>query len=595
MVSNGTEAFDVAIIGGGPAGSTAGSLIRKYNPKARVVILEREKFPREHVGESQLPVIGQILDEMGCWDKVESANFPIKIGGTYRWGSSPELWDFEFIPIDRFSDEERPAPYHGQRLFTALQVERAIYDDILLNHAAELGCEVREETKVTKIHRDGDTIEGIELDGGGMVRAKYYLDASGAAGIIRRTMDIPVYQPKHLKNMAMWDYWENADWAIEIGIGGTRIQVLSIGTGWVWFIPLGPTRTSIGFICPVEHYKASGKTPDELYHDALSKESRVQALTRNATSEGKVRTTKDWSYVAERLAGPNWFLVGESSGFADPILSSGMTLAQRSAKEVAYTVLELLRDPGEHDPKWLREQYDVSNRGRIRQYIRFAEYWYAANGQFTDLESYSAEIARDAGLDLSPKQAFRWLSQGGLSHEDQFFPGIGGLDLFAVKELSKRFTPNADESWEVNKYNVLKLNLVGAKRDTVAHFHKGRIHRVECYRKGGHILPLFGAYKPVVELLKRTSDLMTIFQKLDEATKSQPADSIAPFNLQAIACIETMLSEGWIQGKINKKRPRPTFSDKGRVSGTLFHDNTDPLPATGTPRRGAKAPTPAAK
>ena len=90
--------FNVIIIGGGPAGSTTGTLLKTYMPNLEVLIVEKEGFPRDHVGESQLPPISAILQEMGCWEKVEAADFPIKIGATYRWGSDPSLWDFEFLP-----------------------------------------------------------------------------------------------------------------------------------------------------------------------------------------------------------------------------------------------------------------------------------------------------------------------------------------------------------------------------------------------------------------------------------------------------------------------------------------------------------------
>lgn len=123
---------DVAIIGGGPSGSTVGALLRKYSPNLRVAIFEREIFPRDHVGESHLPAISSILDEMGVWDKVEAANFPIKIGGTYRWGASDELWDLDFLVGKPFNDEPRPAKFVGQRRETAFQVDRSIYDKILL-------------------------------------------------------------------------------------------------------------------------------------------------------------------------------------------------------------------------------------------------------------------------------------------------------------------------------------------------------------------------------------------------------------------------------------------------------------------------------
>lgn len=567
----------MAIIGGGPAGSTVGAFIRKYDPSARVLILEREKFPRDHVGESQLPAIGSILHEIGAWDKVEAAGFPIKVGATYRWGSNPQLWDFEFIPPERFRDEPRPAKYEGQRIATAFQVDRAIYDDILLRHAESLGCEVREETKVAKIHREHDRVRGLELDGGETVTAKYYIDASGAAGVLRRAMDIPVQAPKRLRNMAMWDYWENAEWAVEIGVGGTRVQILSIGSGWIWFIPLGPTRTSIGFICPVEYYKERGVTPAELYREALEQEPRVRALTKNAIARGKVETTKDWSYYAERLAGENWFLVGESAGFADPILASGMTLAHKGAKEVAYTLLDLLRDEPDHDAKWLKSSYEETNRNRVRQYIRFAEFWYAANGQFKDLEKFTAEIAKDAGLSLSPKAAFRWLSQGGFGHEDFFFPGVGGLDLLAIKEVTRLFTVEEGAGWEINKYNTFKLNLVGARKDHVPIFQGGRIVRAECYRRGGHILPLVGAYGAVAKIVKEQSDGHAILDEFDRLTAGQRPGSV-PFAPQAISSMESMLLEGWIQGKVNKKRPPLNYDHLAHAPVHNFHPNADRIP-----------------
>ena len=105
------------------------------------------------------------------------------------------------------------------------------------------------------MHHEGDRVTGIELKDGSMVTARYYVDASGHAGILRRSMGVETTVPTGLKNIALYDYWENADWVEEIGVGGTRVQVMSQGTGWVWFIPLGPTRTSIGFVCPADYFQ----------------------------------------------------------------------------------------------------------------------------------------------------------------------------------------------------------------------------------------------------------------------------------------------------------------------------------------------------
>ncbi len=213
---------DVAVIGGGPAGSTVGTLLRKYDPSLDVAIFEAEKFPRDHVGESQLPIVPRILDEMGVWDKVEAADFPIKIGASYRWGlvEDQDLWHFYFIPDGKFDKMPRPGKYAGQRALTAFQVDRSVYDKILLDHCREIGCRVYEETKVAKVVRDGDRIDHLVIRRNGStngleetVTAKYFVDASGQSGIVRHTMGVEVESPTSLRNIAVWDYWQNAEWA----------------------------------------------------------------------------------------------------------------------------------------------------------------------------------------------------------------------------------------------------------------------------------------------------------------------------------------------------------------------------------------------
>ena len=200
--------YDVAIIGGGPAGSTVGTLLKKYNPKLRVVILERERFPRDHVGESHLPVISKVLDEMGVWDKIgKRLSFRSRSGATYRWGRTSDLWDLEFIPGGQFKPEPRPARFAGQRRLTAFQVDRSVYDKILLDHAASLGCVVKEEIAVRSVRRTGDRVDGLVLDDAAEVRARYYIDASVAIrGILRRAMgcrDRVPHDPQNLRDLAM--------------------------------------------------------------------------------------------------------------------------------------------------------------------------------------------------------------------------------------------------------------------------------------------------------------------------------------------------------------------------------------------------------
>lgn len=560
--------YDVAIIGGGPGGSTAGCLLRKYDPNLRVVIFEKEKFPREHIGESQLPPISGVLQEMGCWDKVEAANFPIKIGATYTWGKTVEPWDFEFLDLALIRpNDPRPGKYEGWRVQTAWQVERSIYDKILLDHAGEMGCEIRQGTMVREVLRDGDRVTGLKLENGEVVSARYYVDASGNPAIIRRAMGVTVDAPSKLKNIAFWDYWDNEEWGKELGVGATRIHIRSLPYGWMWFIPVSSTRTSIGLVCPADYYKQTGKRPEQIYIDAVKEERFVAAQTENARRDGEVRTTTDWSYVVDRTIGENWFLVGESSGFADPILSAGMTLTQTGARELAYTILEL--DRGEHDRRWLLERYDEVQRKRVTQHIRFADYWYTANGFFSAIRENCTEIAKSAGLKLGPAQAFRWLSFGGLGHDAPGQVGVGGLDVAGVKQVMQRFSGSAAD-WQINGKNEFKLNLANATLETVPHLENGRIYQAKCYVRGTNRLPLVGLQSLLVEAMQRSSAIDEILEILKQLLAPTTAPEHIPVGIHhAMQVLEVMVAEYWVT--CSHKKGRPALDVSTPEEGKIIH------------------------
>ena len=560
---------DVAIIGGGPAGSTTGSLLKKYNPDLRVVILEREAFPREHVGESQLPAISPILNEIGVWDKVEAADFPIKIGATYRWGSTKGYWKFDFL-LRPFEDEPRPAKYSHQRASTAFQVDRAVYDKILLDHAKELGCEVYEETKVDAIDTEGDRVLGLHispqvhgnhggtpLDGKSQIRARHYVDGSGVSALLRKKLDISVTSPTNLRNIAIWDYWQNAEWAESIGTGGTRIQVLSLSWGWIWFIPISPTRTSIGLVLPAAKFKEEGKKPEEIYLEAIAAEPRLSKLVTKATREMILQSTNDWSYTADRIVGENWFLAGDSCGFADPILSAGMTLAHTSGRRIAYSILEL--DRGELDPVWVRKEYGQIHRDQILHHIRFADFWYSSNGCFTDLKENCSAIAKHAGLELSAQEAFRWLSTGGFAGEDQSFAMKGTYRFSSIKVFTETLT-NGSIDWVITKKNEFRLNMVGAQPTEIAFMRNGRIEPTKCFRRKDIVLPLNGMYRIVYGAVNRESDALKVFNLIREALIASRYPGIDEGMFAAYEVLESMILEGWITAKLNKKRPVLSFS-----------------------------------
>ena len=562
---------DVAIIGGGPSGSTCASLIRKYAPDMNVLILEKEQFPRDHVGESQLPVIGSILNEMDVWEKVEAANFPLKIGVTLRWGKESKLWDFDFASPEMTEDLPRPGKYEGVRKQIAFQVDRAMYDEILLDHAEELGTQVRQQTRVAKIHRDGDRVEGLELNDGSMVKARWYVDASGHLGILRRAMGVEADPVTSLQNIASWDYWENTKWAVKIGVGGTRVQVLSQPGGWIWFIPLGPTRTSIGFICHGDHYKKQRETKsvEEIYVDALANDERVQSLCEGATRRGNVETTKDWSFLAERTTGENWFLVGEAAGFADPVLAAGMMLAHVGARELAYVLAELHTDQSRED--WLKSSFDTNQRRRVHQHIRFADFWYSANGQFSDLREQCVKIADESGLRLTPEAAWRWLAQGGFANDFVDKANFGTFDLSSMKHVMG-FVMGKQLDWKLSDVNVIKLNLRNAEKIQLPKFEDGKIVSVECYERAGRRLPVTGVYQALIDVLEVTSDLEEIMGLLRKRFGSQ-AGAFAMFNT-AVQTLEAMLEENWVTGKLNKKKKRVTVKTEDETD--YLHFNRDP-------------------
>ena len=535
--------YDVVIVGGGPGGSTCASFIRKYNPSLKVAIFERAVFPREHVGESQLPIISQILDEMGAWEKVEAAGFPVKIGATYRWGLSDDLWDFNFLPHGDFKDVLRPGKYQGQRRETAFQVDRAKYDKILLDHAKELGCEVHEGTGVREVKKEGDRITGLVLANGDTVEGKYYIDGSGHVGFLRRAMGVGVEEPSNLQNIAIWDYWQNAEWAVSLGVGGTRVQVMSLGYGWIWFIPISETRTSIGLVCPAEYYKKSGLKPEQLYLKAISDEKRISALTADAQRENLLESTKDWSFVAERMTGENWILVGEAAGFADPVLAAGLTLTQLSAKEAALTILEAER--GE-DLKWLLESYQERNERKVRQHIRFADYWYTANAHFSELKEYTREIAKDAGLDLDANAAFRWLGTGGFVEDDMEVGGIAGFGLGSIHTLTSRFSGGSSNS-SIDSFSGFELLLDGAELLEVPVYDMGRVHRIQAYKRGGKTLPLTNIFGALVTELKKSPRLDVAVTQISRRLAQHGVKYDQTFHARMLYTLEAMERDGWVK------------------------------------------------
>ena len=327
--------------------------------------------------------------------------------------------------------------------------------------------------------------------------------------------------------------------------------MISVHNGWIWFIPLGPDRTSVGLIVPVERYKNQSKSPAELYDAALGEDERLAGFLEGATMEGQVQTTKDWSFLSERHTGENWFLVGEASGFADPILAAGMSISQASAREAAFTILEIERGG---DAAWLREAYDARQTNKIRNHIRFADYWYSANAQFTDLREHTAQIARDNGLDLSPEKAWAWLAQGGFI-DDEANTGPTGFPMQLIKEIGP-FMGGLKPSATLYKTNVFALDVEGATHSSRSSYAQGRVLRVDAYERDGRVLPLRPPFDFWARALKDGPlDGGEIHRRLEIHTTDQRAASMRGDLLEAL---EAMIEDGWVRASLDRTRPRLT-------------------------------------
>jgi flavin-dependent dehydrogenase len=353
------DMYDVAIIGGGPAGSTAAALLARAG--RRVIVFEREKFPRFHIGESLLPFSMKAFSRLELHEKFSRAGFLRKFGGEIFGACSERGTKFYF------KDGFRSHTDH------AYQVTRADFDKVLLDHAAECGAEVHEETSVSRVEFLKNAVElGVKWNGSSRtVRSQYVIDASGRNSVLGRQFKIKTTYD-HLQKLSIFAHYDGV-WRAE-GIDGTLTLLVRAIDRWFWIIPLTTERTSIGIVLDSEIFRKSKLSAEDFLEQALTEQPIIAKRMTNARRASEVYVEADFSYRSARLQGDRWLLAGDAAGFIDPIFSSGVFLAVFSGERCADTLTEVLEHP--HKARRLFRRYERAVHRAMDIYLRFVNAWY---------------------------------------------------------------------------------------------------------------------------------------------------------------------------------------------------------------------------
>jgi geranylgeranyl reductase family protein len=382
--------YDVIVIGGGPSGSTVAARLAQRG--RRVLLLEKEHFPRFHIGESLLPCSMPLLEQLGAMPAVAAHGFLVKYAAEFVTGDGAMTRRYAFA-----DGLIAGAP-------SAFEVDRAEFDQLLLQNAARLGVEVREGTAVTsfEIQHDGVSVTARSDDGSeAALSAQMLIDATGQSSFVAGRLGMREMDTS-LKNFAVFSHFEGAE--RHEGKREGDISVVLVPGGWWWVIPLADGRTSVGQVGP--RTLLGGRKPDEAYfHDQIAATPYLARRLKSATRIAPVRTISDYSYVSKRLAGDRFVLVGDAGAFIDPVFSTGVYLGMVGAFKAAEAV-----DAALASQRFSRREfaaYEAWVRKQVEAYKKFVKGFYRpefvellmAPSDFLDLRAAITSLLAGFGVD----------------------------------------------------------------------------------------------------------------------------------------------------------------------------------------------------
>jgi flavin-dependent dehydrogenase len=323
----------VVVIGGGPAGSTVSTLIAQKGH--RVVLLERDHFPRFHIGESLIPETYWVLKRLNMLDKMKQSHFTKKHSVQFVGQSGRLSEPFYFL-------DHKP-----HECSQTWQVLRSEFDKMMLDNAREHGVQVFEGVRVLEVLFEGDRAVGVKLaaEDGSIheVRAQVVVDASGQGSMIVSRLGLREWDTS-LRKAAIWTYWKGAFRDPGQNGGATLVLQTQGKSGWFWYIPLHNDIVSVGIVAGFDYLFKDRNTKDHeaIYFEEVDRCPEVKRRIETATRCDGFRVQKEYSYHSRQPAGDGWVAIGDAYGFLDPLYSSGVLLALKSGQLAADAIAEAL-------------------------------------------------------------------------------------------------------------------------------------------------------------------------------------------------------------------------------------------------------------
>lgn len=419
---------EIVVLGGGPAGAVAAATLARKGRS--VLVLEKDLFPRFHIGESMLPASLPLLRRLGVEEKMRNAGFIVKHGARITSGCGRR--DIKIYFRNGYRNTE-PTTY---------QVTRSHFDKLLLDHARECGATVR----------TGCTVRGVEfLEEGGVelrfqddqgalhsLQAPWVIDATGRSSLIGQKFGLKK-RYHGLNKFSVFAHFENCH--REEGIDGGLTHMVRTSDRWFWLIPLTATRTSVGVVCDHATFKSANLSPEEFLEHNLAAQPEVGRWLENARRDTPVYAAGDYSYRNQKLTGPGWILAGDAAGFIDPVFSTGVFIGLDSGERAAMAVERQLATGG--DPTALRA-YEKDLRRIFDLYLSMVRNWY--RNEFMEIFLYPVgqfQLAPTVNALLAGQHRLTWGMRFRLglvfllARVQRFFP----LNPRLTFEPSKKATP----------------------------------------------------------------------------------------------------------------------------------------------------------